>query len=166
MSYLLSPNVEVFPSTRRTFQGTHSRLVTEDALSGLIRGLVSGEGFVSSPLRSNYSSTDVFIFNIHGYYFATTVGQLTQVAGIDNTEVYATITLDPGTSTTYTELKGADIGSYYTGVDFTTTAQSGTDRYCLHLLHKDGSTWMVPQDSLIKFSVDDIDITEVDGGVI
>ena len=169
MAYLASNKIDVFPATRRTFESTHARQVTEAALVGLVNKLIDVESFVVTKLSDTYSGSDEFSFNIHGYYFTTTLGALTD---FDYTDLYASITLDvTGGIPAFYEIDGQDvvgeIDYEYQGVNFTAEEISGDNTYCLYLLHKnDSGKWEVPESSQIKFSPDSLNITLIDGGEI
>jgi hypothetical protein len=64
--YIQSSNVNVFPSTRRTYaQDFSARLMTESSIARIINSFINSDGFVISDSVSNTS----FEFNINGYYF-------------------------------------------------------------------------------------------------
>ncbi|MBO7697146.1 MAG: hypothetical protein J6Y28_04610 [Acholeplasmatales bacterium] len=68
-TYIASSNVNVFPSTRRTYaQEFSARLMTESAISRIINNLVEVDGFVISN-NAPTTADDLFEFNIYGYYF-------------------------------------------------------------------------------------------------
>ena len=168
MSYLISGKISVFPSTRRTYSSSHSRQVTEASLVGMINKLIDVDSFVVTKLSDTYLGTDEFSFNIHGYYFITTLGDV--VANFTD-DVYATITIDvSGGVPEFYELSGQDVNNEYRGVEFTSTEQQGENKYCLHLLHKGEDTnnkWEVPESSQVKFSMGSLPKLElIDGGEI
>ena len=68
-TYIASTNVNVFPSTRRTYtQDFSARLMTESAIARLVNKLVEVDGFVISNTVPA-AAEDMFEFNIYGYYF-------------------------------------------------------------------------------------------------
>jgi len=68
-TYIASNNVNVFPSTRRTYtQEFSARLMTESAISRIVNNLVEVDGFIISNTVPA-TADDVFEFNIYGYYF-------------------------------------------------------------------------------------------------
>ena len=164
MAYLNSSDIEVFPATRRTFNSSHARQVTEASLVGMINKLIDVDSFVVTKLSSNYSGSDIFSFNIHGYYFTTTLGKLTD---LNYTDIYASIQIDVTSGTpSFYELLGQDVNDEYQGISFSDSEVTGNNIYCLHLLHNGDNGWEVPYDSQVKFSPDSIDIKLIDGGEI
>lgn len=166
MAYLGSGNIRVFPSTRRTHQSSHSRQVTEASLVGLINKLIDVESFVVTKLTGEEGTDAEFAFNITGYYFITELGYVVEQFQ-SATDIYATITIDTsGSVPEFYELEGQDVNNEYQGVEFTTTQQTGTNKYCLHILHKENGSWVVPRNSQIKFSTDSFKLELIDGGEI
>lgn len=179
MANLLSTQIKVFPTTRRTYEVTNGRLVTEDALTGVVRNLIDTDGFVATTDLEHTS--EPFIFNIHGYYFTVdTVGAVLGLipSGSTATSLYAVITLELGNSNNYTELYGQDENNTYTGVEFVTSLSSlpslssGYERHSLQLLEREDlgsgsfSDWRIPERSKIIFIQNSISIDHIDGGII
>lgn len=173
MAFLRTEEVKVFPSTRRVNKQTSARLITEQSMVGLINQLVDSDGFViTTEVPNPVSSTDLFEFNIHGYYFSVNFSSLLTL-GTNWDDIWGVITLD--TTTDYIELVGQDTttdqnpdenSSYqYEGINFQSSASTSANTYSLHLLTKSGSTWIIPADSRIKFVESSLDI-DIDGGVI
>ena len=109
MSFLSSGLIRVFPATRRTANLTYARQVTEANLVGMINKLIDEKGFVITKLYGNESGlTTDFSFNIYGYNFTAKLGDIIGVAGSSATNVYATITIDPGADPVFDELLGLD----------------------------------------------------------
>lgn len=173
MSYLKTEEVKVFPSTRRVNKQTSARLITEQSMVGLINQLVDSDGFViTTEVHNPVSSTDLFEFNVHGYYFSVNLSSLLTL-GDSWTDIWGIITLD--VTNDYTELVGQDATAdenptensvfQYEGIDFQSSASASPNTYSLHLLTKSGSTWTIPADSRIKFIESSLDI-DIDGGVI
>lgn len=170
MAYLESRLINVFPATRRTYNSAHSRLVTESALTGMVRNLTDADSFVASPLKDDYSGFDAFIFNIHGYYFRALLGDIIDL-NIEP-DIYASITLTAN-NMPYKELQGQDYdrsdgAQEYQGLTFTGYPVTGNNVYCLHLLHYNSvdGKWEVPNISLNKFYLSSLDIDLIDGGEI
>ena len=164
MSYVNSSAIRVFPSVRRTYGQAFARQTTEGNLVSMINKLIDNDGFVATKLVGGEANNTDFSFCIYGYYFSSTLGT---IVGSFTTDVYATITIDPNSShPEFNELIGVDADNVYKGIDFTATAQTGTNKHCLHLLHKTGNNWLVPEASQLKFSLDSINISLIDGGVI
>ena len=120
-------------------------------------------------------------FNINGYYFHISnymnIVNLFSSAETPSTDIYASIRVYARTVTGYgannrmLELVSYDSSSpagdfpvdvtsgsttTFNGVDFTTSepedeSSEGDFRYSLHILHKEGANWFIPQDSTIKF---------------
>ena len=162
--FLSQGDIRVFPSTRRTFESAMSRQVTEANLVDMINKLIDNDGFVVTQLEGELQDSTEFSFNIHGYYFTTTLGAVT--AGFSE-DIYASIIIDTdNVPPEFYELDGLDVDNVYEGVEFTDSAQTGANVYCLHILTKVGSAWAVPEESKIKFSKDSLGIDLIDGGVI
>ena len=171
-----SDNVQVFPSTRRSNYQVSARLMSESSFANIVNRLIDTEGFVITSdedvaaSQASSPTTTVFEFNIHGYYF-----KISDVPELFNefssaTSVYAAITLDvPSVDSIYYELQGQDnvVGnvSLYSGVQFYSSAVTGTNIYCLKLFERQAtsSAWLVPQDSRIKFR---LGVQGIDGGEI
>lgn len=172
-AYTTSNNVNVFPSTRRIYsQDFSARLMTESAISRIINKLVEVDGFVISNTVPT-SAGDVFEFNIYGYYFQiknilSVTAQLSSA-----TKLYATIRINHTDNAFYELYVANEAGSSSTfnGITFTDTGSTpndtSTDMYkTLLLLEKSGDTWIIPEQSKIKFNRSAIGLTEIDGGRI
>lgn len=166
--YIQSSNVNVFPSTRRTYaQDFSARLMTESSIARIINSFINSDGFVISDSVSDTS----FEFNINGYYF-----QLKNFLTFLNnsfsssSNVYATIFIDP-TNAAFTELYSVDSSSSFQGLAFSndgnpTSPGSGYISKTLLISKKVESSWAVPEESKIKFTPSSVGLTVVDGGVI
>lgn len=164
---IASNKIKIFPSARRNFSGDRfSRLMSESTLVSLINKLVDKDGFV---ITSEFSSNSPLEFNIHGYYFRIESDGISSLLS-NSSNVYATITLSEYTSNkgnAYLELVCADTNDVCTGVEFSDTAQTGTNKYCLQLLTKENNTWVIPEDSKVKFKGESVIPRElIDGGII
>lgn len=166
---LKTTDVQVFPSTKRANKQVSARLMTEQAIVGIINKLVDRTGFVIT-LDENIKPTSPFEFNIFGYYFKIeTLRAITELfKDMTNTEIYGNIALE--NSGEFKELYGQDDDDtmLYSGISFTDTPTSSTalsDKtyYNLLILKRDVSTvegetiysdWYVPSDSRVKFELD------------
>lgn len=123
-------------------------------------------------------------FNIAGYNFSVDYASL--IAPFESfNSIYGIIIIDTSTSLTYVELKGTDetVGSdnKYRGISFDYAKPTGTGwvgdnyrgfkkestqtTYYLKILEKSDQNWVVPHESLIRFSPD-ILLSTIDGGII
>ena len=170
MSYLKTANVQVFPSTKRANKQVSARLMTEQAIVGIVNKLVDRTGFVIT-LDENINSASSFEFNIFGYYFK--IESLSLITDLfENTtitKIYGNIAIE--NSGDFAELYGQDDDDtlLYSGISFTdtpatkATSLDGKTYYTLLLLKRDVSTvegetiysdWYVPSDSRVKFELD------------
>lgn len=154
MAYISSDKIFVFPSTRRSKEQQTSRLFTEATIVSFINKLIDKDGFVIPQDASNPTAVNVnvpFEFNIHGYYFK--VSKASDITGALSTasSIYANIEIDD-TITNYEELSGQDNNSNYEGVEFSANDPTLGATYYLEILKKDGSDWLVPTESLVKFN--------------
>ena len=168
VTYMLSDKIDVFPATRRTFQSSHSRQVTEASIAGIVNRLIDKDGFVVTNLPNNAEQQNnmMFEFNIHGYYFRASLGDLVSPF---NNDVYGIITIDNGNVYEFNELVGSDENNLYKGIRFSESDPSNAileNEYYLHLLSKVDSVWQVPERSKIKFLPSSVDIELIDGGEI
>lgn len=170
MATINSNKILVFPTTTRTDDySKRARLMSEMSLTGLINQLTDTDSFVISQ---SYSASDVFKFNIHGYYFELSAGALTSVLQTVSASqsLYAHIELT--SSSGYVELYGQDSAGSYSGLvlnnaEAYTPVVTGNTVYTLKILSKDArSVISVPKTSLIRFEQDRVDIDEIDGGEI
>lgn len=172
-TYIASNNVNVFPSTRRTYtQEFSARLMTESAISRIVNNLVEVDGFVISN-NAPVTADDVFEFNIYGYYFQVKdiLSVIEQLSGA--TKLYATIRINHTNDAFYELYVANETGDSptFNGITFTndgsTPTDTTTDIYkTLLLLEKQGDTWTIPEQSKIKFNRSAIGLTEIDGGRI
>ena len=153
MAYINSSNIEVFPSARRGGTNPESRLFAESSVVSIVNKLIDTDGFVISTNLSE----DPFEFNIQGYYFK--VDSYTSIVSLGSgwTEVYGSVNL---TESDFPEINSDNNSNKYTGVNFTNTQPVG--KY-LKLLEKVNGTWVIPEESKIKFNVA---INSIDGGII
>lgn len=175
MSYLLSTDVNVFPSTRRASYQLSARQLSEARIAGIINQLIDREGFVITT-EEKFAKDLPFEFNIHGYYFR--INELRNLinAFTDSTDIYAAIKLQYIPDTDYIELVGqddahkaipdGDDGVYY-GVQFSNTKLSGEGVICLHLLTRKNISdkWNIVVNSWFKFDSRSLNF-KVDGGEI
>lgn len=172
-TYIASSNVNVFPSTRRTYaQEFSARLMTESAISRIINNLVEVDGFVISN-NAPTTADDLFEFNIYGYYFQVKniLSVIEQLSGA--TKLYATIRINHTNDAFYELYVVSETGDSptFNGIIFTddgsTPEDTTTDIYkTLLLLEKQGDIWTIPEQSKIKFNRSAIGLTEIDGGRI
>lgn len=159
-----------------------ARLTSEYNLTNIVNQLLNVEAFVISPSYGTPVSTETSIsFNILGYYFnvASINDILDLFSGESPEDIYACIrvntftttkngeTLDLQELTTLDSTTASDANmnvdldtvdesgsSVFMGVQFTKTDPGISDDVTsyLHILHYDGSTWNIPEDSYIKFT--------------
>lgn len=159
-----------------------ARLTSEYNLTNIVNQLLNVEAFVISPSYGTSVSTETSIsFNILGYYFnvASISDILDLFPGESPEDIYACIRVNMFTTTksgetlnlqeltTLDSTTASDTNmnvdldtvdesgsSVFMGVQFTTTNPSTNDDVTsyLHILHYDGSTWNIPEDSYIKFT--------------
>lgn len=165
MSYLATEQVTVFPSTKRADKQVSARLMTEQAIVGIVNRLIDRDGFVVTTDDELQSDEHVFAFNIHGYYFE--ISSYAELKALFNDDknamnIYAHIFID--TTGNYTELFGQDDNGKYQGLQFSYDGKvknsNNREEHKLLLLTREAfeSRWFVPNESRIKF--------ELDGGVI
>lgn len=165
MSYLATEQVTVFPSTKRADKQVSARLMTEQAIVGIVNRLIDRDGFVVTTDDELQSDEHVFAFNIHGYYFE--ISSYAELKALFNDDknamnIYAHIFID--TTGNYTELFGQDNDGKYQGLQFSYDGKvknsNNREEHKLLLLTREAfeSRWFVPNESRIKF--------ELDGGVI
>lgn len=174
MATIVSENIAVFPSTRRAGSKPLTRLMSEQALVGIVNKLINLEGFVISS-SSEIEDTTPLEFNLYGYYFRilNPVTSLGLGTTFSSGSVYAHIELVTSTasdSLQYEELFGQDDNGNYTGLvidnseDY--TAQHGGIVKTLRVAEFSNSTWVIPEASKIRFSKESLDLSVIDGGVI
>lgn len=171
-TFISSSDINVFPSTRRTYpQEFSARLMTEAAIAQIINKLIEVDGFVISetvPLTAN----DIFEFNIYGYYFQVKNIQSVIESLTGSTSLYATIRINHTNDAFYELYVPTETGDNPTfqGIKFTDgndnpPTDTSTDIYkTLLLLQKSGDTWIIPNESKIKFRISAVGLTEIDGG--
>lgn len=176
MSTINSENVIVFPSTRRAGSKPLSRLMSEQALVGIVNRLIDQEGFVISDTDS-ITDDEPLEFNLYGYYFRI-VNPLTSLGlgtTITSGSVYAHIELVTSSSSDtleYQELFGQDDNGNYTGLvvdnSLNYEPQHGGIVKTLKIaeLSSQVGGWIVPGLSKIRFSKDSLDLSVIDGGII
>lgn len=166
-----SSNINVFPSTRRTYaQEFPARLVTESALARIINKLIDVEGFV---ITEELDTTGTFEFNIFGYYFQIKNLSYLLSQFESSTQIYATIHINHTDNAFYELYTSTESGnsSNFDGVIFSDDGQhpsdTSTDFYkTLLILNKIDSQWQVPDSSRVKLKDTSLGITEVDAGRI
>lgn len=172
--YPASDSIEVFPTTKRGDTQKSARLITEQSFVSIVNRLLDIKSFVITR-QFSYSKVDKrkFLiknassleFNICGYYFKLT--DTTKMinnfidfiyyndnAVIKGTSIYANIhTFMTGD---YEELYGTDNNGTYDGLVLTLNKPLlSTDKY-LKILEYDGSNWIIPEESLYKYTYDRI----------
>ena len=172
--YLNSENVNVFPSTRRTYSQSafSTRLMTESAIARLINKLIDYEGFVISETIND----DLFELNLYGYYFQVTKLQEFITSNFNSdTNLYASVIIDPSGSPAYQELYVPAENSSVTtfqGLIFTNdenpsvTLPTNGFLKTLKIAIKENSTWIIPDESRMKFNLRSVGLIEIDGGII
>ena len=172
--YPASDSIEVFPTTKRGDNQKSARLITEQSFVNIVNRLLDIKSFVITrqfsysmgdserPSIRNASSLE---FNICGYYFklADTAAMVNNFIDsvydngstiIKGTSIYANIhTFMTGD---YEELYGTDNDGTYDGLVLTLNKPLlSTDKY-LKILEYDGSNWIIPEESLYKYTYDRI----------
>ena len=171
MAYLQSDDISVFPATRRTYESSYARQVTEASLVGIVNKLIDRDGFVVNKTLPTTQGAKLY-FNIHGYYFEAEPGDIIDLFNSNVENIYAVIELSTGVDASpFIELVGQDEEesdiSIYKGIEFVNSQPAAaSNRYSLHLLQKTGEGWIIPEDSIVKFSPESLDITLIDGGII
>lgn len=175
MSIVNSDNITVFPATRRSGSKPLARLMSEQALVGIVNKLIDLEGFVISDYEEIVESNSLE-FNIYGYYFRITNPVTSLGIGTTFTSggIYAHIELITSTASDnlqYEELFGQDDDSKYTGLvidsSLNYTAQHGGIVKTLKIAElSPNNVWVIPESSKIRFSKDSLDLSVIDGGVI
>ena len=120
MATIASENVTVFPSTRRAGSKPLARLMSEQALVGIVNKLINLEGFVISSSSEIEESTPLE-FNLYGYYFkiSNPVTSLGLGTTFTSGNIYAHIELVTSTASDfiqYEELFGQDDSGKFTGL--------------------------------------------------
>lgn len=159
--YLSSDKIKVFPSARRSdsVNDPFSRLMSESTIASIINKLIDTEGFV---ITNTYTPNGQLEFNIHGYYFNITNSteiMTTYSGAADDTVLFASIILSVFSSPNdsnlkFEELKNYDNGSVYEGLIVNTTVPTpatGEKVFKLAILKKVNGSWVIPQESQIKF---------------
>ena len=173
MAYVQSSNINVFPSTRRTYhQDFSARLMTEQSIARIINTLIDKDGFVISSDINNNS----FEFNIYGYYFQVKYFNTFLNDTFNNaTDVYAAILIDQ-TDHAFNELyvPAESTDTPFQGVTFTTITDLPTPtedqilKY-IKIAHRDSvdtPQWEVAPESKQKLDFDSLTITSIDGGIV
>lgn len=169
MEYISSNSIRMFPSANRNpTNDPASRLTTEYNIVNLVNRLINvnqsnGGSFVIT--QDNVLQQDApFEFSLAGYYFRvegyeTIVGLFSSTP----TDIYARFKITPPDAGGYfNELtalaNGGEFaldtdgsGAQFVGVGFSSDT-SGDEKY-LWILHKNGSTWEIPESSKAKFSL-------------
>lgn len=175
IGHIKTPDIFVFPSTRRMNKQVSARLMSEASLASIVNKLIETSGFVITPepesgqyAEQGFDPTLPFEFNVYGYFFRVETAQkILDLFSSGDTTIYANIFLDKTTDPNYTELSGVDgplSGSddteVYKGLtlstDDLTQLSTGAADYSLCLFQKDtlsggGTGWVVPLDSRLKF---------------
>lgn len=161
MSYLQTNTIEVFPSVKRGQNQVSARLMSEQAISGIVNNLIDTDGFI---ITRNITLEGSFEFNIHGYYFKiNNINNLTSQFTTD-TSIYGIIQIKEEGN--YELLQGQDDEGEYQGIEFnssgtpTSEPEEGVKVYSLLLLSKNANNWNIPKGSRYKFNYS----FEVDGG--
>lgn len=175
MSLINSDKLTVFPATRRAGSKPLAKLMSEQALVGMVNKLIDLDGFVISDIESITDDTSLE-FNLFGYYFnisdpATSIGLGTTYK---SGSIYAHIELVTATaedSLVYEELWGQDDTAGYTGLvidnsaNYTAKHSGVVKTLKLAQLDNDG-IWKIPESSKIRFSKDSLDLSVIDGGLV
>lgn len=174
MSTIASEKISVFPAVRRAGSKPLARLMSEQALVGIVNKLINLEGFVIS---SSLSDDVPLEFNLYGYYFKI-VNPVTSL-GLGTTytsgSVYAHIELvtsTAGDNLQYEELFGQDDNGNYTGLvidsspDYTPVNGGVVRTLRIAEFSSSASGWQIPSESKIRFSKDSLDLSVIDGGII
>lgn len=167
MAYIASEQITVFPTTRRP-DYRNNRLFSEANSVNLVNQLLDVKQFVISD-EFNGSSSSPFEFNIQGYYFKIDTCAHLQaiVTSLSSpTDVWANITLT--SSEDFRELSGQDDNGEYQGVVFSSSSDTGTNKYSLKILTKENNAYVIPETSKVKFSMGRLygDLKEIDGGTL
>lgn len=175
MSTVISENIAVFPSTRRAGSKPLARLMSEQALAGIVNKLINLEGFVISDF-TEYEDTVPLEFNLYGYYFkiSNPITSLGLGSTFSSGAVYAHIEIVTSIASDmleYEELFGQDDNGRYTGLVIDSSpdyvAQHGGFVKTLKLAElSNPNVWSVPEGSKVRFSKDSLDLSVIDGGVI
>lgn len=182
-NYIKQNKIHAYPVTNKPSE-PNSRLNTEKNLIYIINRLVDKDSFVvTSNFISgkgtilNYATnlTEKLMFNIHGYLFETTIGDIVTAVGqiVPGQRIYASIylTTSPSTDglTSFEYLIGGEINAQtspkpdgaeendYTGVKFTIGEPSIPDdstiqMYKLCILDYTASGLTIPRESKIRFN--------------
>ena len=175
MSTINSDNITVFPSTRRAGSKPLSRLMSEQAWAGIVNKLIDLEGFVISD-SSTITDDTPLEFNLFGYYFRilNPVTSLGLGTTFTSGSVYAHIELVTSTASDnlqYEELFGQDDNGKYTGLVINNSLNYSPQHQGIVKTLKvaelsSSNSWVVPDDSKIRFSKDSLDLSVIDGGII
>lgn len=153
MANIASSKVFVFPNSERGTSKPDARIFYEKNTTNLINQLLGKDSFVITP---EFDENNPFRFNIKGYYFEISTGQtiITSATG-SGSNIYATIKIKDNNN--LPELIGTDDGEIYTGLEIVRSENLPTDSSndytfaYLKLLKKDGSNWVIPDESRIQF---------------
>ena len=174
MAVVASNMISTFPSSMRTTD-VYSRFTTERNLVNMVNGIVETDGYVKY-FNSNTNAQEIG-FVLGGYFFETTLTDILTALSLSNpTEgasiwAYAIVGYNStggnvGEKIGDSRLVGyngsiqntVDMGDYFIGVNFETsepTAPASLDDtfefYKLELVTF-GTSWTVPDDSLMKFN--------------
>lgn len=149
MANINSNNVFVFPSSERGTIHSDARIFYEKNTTNLINQLLGKDSFV---INAEFSDSLPFRFNIKGYYFEITNGELlVSSAGTGATNIYAKIKIV--TNNNMPELQGTDEEEKYSGLDIVSSISNDEDDgfVYLQLLQKDNNSWKIPDESRIQF---------------
>lgn len=175
MNYLKTSDVKVFPSTKRASKQVSARLMTEQAIVGIVNKLIDTDGFVitKKEVFNDYVAAleHTFEFNIFGYYF--NINKLQEIVNLYNdtdgvNEIYGNIQI--AETGNYGELFGQDDGGIYQGISFTPTPLVVTENRKVHSLlllkrEDSNSPWYVPDESRIRFEFNSVE-PNLDAGEI
>lgn len=148
---------QIFPSAVRANSNADyltARKMTEWNVTNIIRMLADNDSFVISDA---FDSAKDFEFCIHGYYFCIAANKFNTVTGFQSGPIWAKITLTHDTDT-------KDYYSELSKIEFYDLAQTDSDtEFSLQLLNGDRQ---IPQESLIKFTQQSIDMTSISNTIL
>lgn len=170
-TYISSDQIWMYPSalrggtdntTQTDIYDPQSRIGTESNLNSSVNRLTINGSFV---IDSEISSDHTLRFSIHGYYFKANVKSIYEALNAPN-EIWAAIKIESigDTSDAYKiecliaqdgTAKILDNDSTFMGVKFYDSEPSLSDgEYCLKILVKSGSDYIVPATSYLRYSSD------------
>lgn len=172
--YISSDSINVYPTALRggidyqsgdTIYDPESRLSTEFNLTNPVNRLTIDGSFVISKEASGSLA-----FSLNGYYF--NIKNLSKLTGqFSSGPIYAHVNISELAQGTYKlksllSLEGGstnlDGTKGFTGVGFDNSSSGGTAT--LKILDKSGSSWIIPEESKLKFTSDSVMISESKNG--